>query len=846
MNNISEIKFKIAVANTKTQKTWKNIQVSWGELVKRAENPIRTSETTAEYKAMSKAEKDAKKDVGGFVGGYLKDGIRKRGQLETRQLICLDADNIRGGVDFPAKVAEALEDKYYLYYTTHSHTKDKPRFRLIIPLSREVTADEYEPIARLVARDIGIDMFDPTTYQEIRLMYWPSAPSDGEYLTDHCGLELLNPDDVKACNPNWQDATTWPTGPSEAAAHKMAIKKLGDPREKPGIIGLFCQAYTISEAIDAYLPGIYERVERYDDRYTYMKGSTTGGAVTYDDLLLYSHHGTDPVGGREVNAFDLVRIHQYGLLDAESDPGTPVAKLPSFVAMTSLCNKDDKVKALRNKGIMEALSDDLLEADGVDIGTDEQDKAKAKEAKAKALEWLNDLERTKTGKLVASAHNFLLILRNDPRLKGMAGNDLFASRIAVLKDLPWRKHFTDRIDSWQDADDAELRNYLSLKYEGLTGKMLLDDALTTVFAENSFHPVRNWLRSLKWDGVPRIRRILIDYLGAEDNLYTQEITEKFFKAGIARVFKPGAKFDYCLVISGAQGIGKSTVLRRMGQKWFTDAVVSIKGKEAMDQLQGNWVIELSEMQAATRAENEELKAFISRQNDKYRPPYGRRVEDHLRQCIFAATTNDRIFLKDRTGGRRFWIVMCDGTAKRPLNEFTREVAEQCWAELMAIWEHDKDLLPSKESMEVARELQAEHTEGSEKFGLVQNYLETKLPERWKNMTILERKDWLAGETSIEGEGVIERDRVCVMEVWCECFGYNPEKIRNLDAREINTILQNMPGWAPHKSKSSMLRFDLYGRQRAYTRVSPWGEQEKASTDSEKASTVSDDFLDDLM
>lgn len=846
MDNISEIKFKIAVANTKTQKTWKNIQVSWDELVKRAENPIRTSETAAEYKAMPKAEKDAKKDVGGFVGGYLKDGVRKRGQLETRQLICLDADNIRGGVDFPAKVMAALEDKYYLYYTTHSHTKDKPRFRLIIPLSREVTAEEYEPIARLVARDIGIDMFDPTTYQEIRLMYWPSAPSDGEYLTAHSGLELLNPDDVKACNPNWQDATTWPTGPSEAAAHKMAIKKLGDPREKPGLIGLFCQAYTISEAIDAYLPGIYERVDRYDDRYTYMKGSTTGGAVTYDDLLLYSHHGTDPVGGREVNAFDLVRIHQFGLLDAESDPSTPVAKLPSFVAMTSLCNKDDKVKALRNKGIMEALSDDLLEADGVDLGADEAAKAKAKEAKAKALEWLNGLERTKTGKLVASAHNFLLILRNDPRLKGMAGNDLFASRIAVLKDLPWRKHFTDRIDSWQDSDDAELRNYLSLKYEGLTGKMLLDDALTTVFAENAFHPVRNWLRSLKWDGVPRIRRILIDYLGAEENLYTQEITEKFFKAGIARVFKPGAKFDYCLVISGAQGIGKSTVLRRMGQKWFTDAVVSIKGKEAMDQLQGNWVIELSEMQAATRAENEELKAFISRQNDKYRPPYGRRVEDHLRQCIFAATTNDRIFLKDRTGGRRFWIVMCDGTAKKPLNEFTREVAEQCWAELMDIWEHDKDLLPSKASMEVARELQAEHTEGSEKFGLVQNYLETKLPKRWKDMTIQERRDWLSGETSIEGEGVIERDRVCVMEVWCECFGYNPEKIRNLDAREINTILQNMPGWAPHKSKSSMLRFDLYGRQRAYTRVSPWGEQEKASTDSEKASTVSDDFLDDLM
>jgi predicted P-loop ATPase len=843
MDNISEIKFKIAVANTKTQKTWKNIEVSWDELVKRAENPIRTSETAAEYKAMPKAEKDAKKDVGGFVGGYLKDGIRKRGQLETRQLICLDADNIRGGVDFPAKVAEALEDKYYLYYTTHSHTKDKPRFRLIIPLSREVTADEYEPIARLVARDIGIDMFDPTTYQEIRLMYWPSAPSDGEYLTDHYGLELLNPDDVKACNPNWQDATTWPTGPSEAAAHKMAIKKLGDPREKPGIIGLFCQAYTISEAIDAYLPGIYERVERYDDRYTYMKGSTTGGAVTYDDLLLYSHHGTDPVGGREVNAFDLVRIHQFGLLDAESDPGTPVAKLPSFVAMTSLCNKDDKVKALRNKGIMEALSDDLLEADGVDIGTDEQAKAKAK---AKALEWLNGLERTKTGKLVASAHNFLLILRNDPRLKGMAGNDLFASRIAVLKDLPWRQRMTNQIDNWRDSDDAELRNYLSLKYEGLTGKALLDDALTTVFAENSFHPVRDWLGTLKWDGVPRIRRILIDYLGAKQGKYTEEITEKFFKAAIARVFKPGIKFDFCLVISGPQGIGKSTILRMMGGKWFNDSIISLKGKEAMDQLQGAWINELSEMQATTKSENEEIKAFISRQNDRYRPPYGHRVEDHLRQCVFAATTNEHVFLKDRTGARRFWIVMCDDKAEKPLKEFTKEVAEQCWAELMSIYAKNKELLPSDEALKEARELQEEHTEGSEKFGLIEAYLDTKLPERWMSMNVQERRLWLAGETSVEGEGVVTRERVCAMEVWCECFGNNPERIRNLDAREINNILRRMPGWRPHDSNEGKLRFKWYGKQRAYINVSAEQELWRVSPIPEKVSPISDDYLDDLM
>lgn len=838
--DIQNIKFQIAVASRKTQKTWKNIEMSWQEFIDKAENPIRTNETMAEYKAMSKEEKGAKKDVGGFVGGYLQDGIRKRRQLKSRQLVCLDADNICGGVDFPKKVMEALEDKYYLYYTTHSHTKEKPRFRLIIPMARAVTTDEYEPIARLIARDIGIDMFDPTTYQDIRLMYWPSCSSDGEYLTAHYGLELLDPDYLMACNPNWNDATTWPIGPSEAAAHKKVATKLGDPREKPGLIGLFCQAYTISEAIDTFLPDVYAKVDGFENRYTYLKGSTTGGAISYDDdLHMYSHHGTDPISGLDVNAFDLVRLHLYSALDEDANPDTPVSKLPSFTAMAALCRRDDRVKELQNKDIAEALSDDLLAADEVG-GQD------AEAVKAEAREWLKKLERTKSGKLVASAYNFLLILRNDPRLKGMAGNDLFAGRIAVLRDLPWRKHFTERIDSWQDSDDAELRNFLSLKYEGLTGKMLLDDALTTVFAANAFHPVRDWLEGLKWDGVSRVRRIFIDYLGAEDNEYTQEITEKFFKAGIARVFRPGAKFDYCLVISGAQGIGKSTVLRQMGQKWFTDAVVSIKGKEAMDQLQGNWVIELSEMQAATRAENEELKAFISRQNDKYRPPYGRRVEDHLRQCIFAATTNDRIFLKDRTGGRRFWIIMCEGKPEKELKEFTLEVAAQCWAELMELWKKDKNLLPSKAAMDAARELQEEHTEGSEKFGLIQNYLETKLPMRWKDMTLQERKDWLSGETSIEGEGVVERDRVCALAVWCECFGYNPEKIRNLDAREINNILQRIPGWKPYDRAGGRMKFSHYGQQRAYCKVSYGEEQNTGDNLGDNSSDSGDSFLDELM
>lgn len=847
---MEDFKFWLATANSRTQKRWKNAEWSWTGLVEKLETPIKTNETMAEYKAMAKTDKDKLKDVGGFVGGYLKDGIRKRGQVVSRQLVCLDADNIYGAVDFPKLVREKLGAYTYALYSTHSHTKDKPRFRLVLPLEREVSSEEYEPIARYIARDVGIDMFDPTTYQDIRLMYWPSCSSDGEYIFDHNETDLqISPDKIEALNRHWQDATTWPTASTEAMAHKKLAKKLGDPREKGWPIGLFCQAYTVEEAIDAFLPDVYIKVEGKGDRYTYAGGSTTGGVIVYDDgLHIYSHHATDPISGQDVNAFDLVRLNLYGEQDADAAPDTPVNKLPSYMAMVDLCRKDKRVQELQNKEIAESLTDDLLKGDleGADA-----------EAVKAATAWMSGdggLERTSKGVLRSSAHNFLLILRNDPRLKAMAGNDTFAGRIAVLRDLPWRKHFKDRIDSWTDADDAELRNFISLQYAGLEGKMRLDDALTTIFAENAFHPVIDWLEGLKWDGKPRVRRLLIDYLGAEDNAYTEEITEKFFKAAIARVYKPGVKFDYCLTISGPQGIGKSTVLRMMGQKWFTDAVVSIKGKEAMDQLQGNWIIELSEMQAATKAENEEMKAFISRQNDKYRPPYGRRVEDHLRQCVFAATTNDRIFLKDRTGGRRFWIVMCEGGGAKPLDAFTMEEAAQCWAELMTIWREDKSLLPSAEAMKVAQELQEAHTEGSEKFGLIQDYLERLLPEDWDTMSLTDRQFWLNGTThygldgyrSIHGEGVVKRERVCSMEIWCECFGNTPKTLRNMDAREINNIMQRMPGWKQHPSSDSKLRFSLYGKQRAYVRESTRRVQKRCPPDNSEASPIIERILEDLM
>lgn len=815
------IPLDVAVAARRTQRTWKNTQMSWKALLERFRAVTRTGETAAEYRAMKKSERDMRKDQGGFVGGLLREGRRKKGYVIKRQLISLDADNIPAGFDFPARCREVLAGSAYAVYTTHSHTKERPRFRLVLPLARAVSEEEYEPIARVVASMVGIDVFDPTTYEAVRLMYWPSAPSDGDFVEEGMEGPFLSPDALEAKLGDWRDASRWPVGKTETVARARVLKKLGDPREKGGLIGAFCRAYTIEEAIEKFLPDVYTKVDGAEDRYTFTGGSTTGGLIVYDDgLHAYSHHATDPVSGLDVNAFDLVRLHLFGARDENTDEDTPVNKRPSYVAMTDLCMKDEGVKKEQNAELKKALSDDLLDAGGAEGDVDEN------------LEWVDKLERQKGGKLVQSARNFLLILENDPALKGMAGFDEFSGRVAVLRDLPWRKHAPGGFDVWRDEDDAQLRNFLSLKYEGLTGKQLLDDALVEVTRKNSFHPVRDYFASLKWDGVARLPSLLIDYLGAEDAPWVREITVKFFKAAVARIYQPGKKFDQCLVLTGPQGIGKSTLLARMGGRWYQDTMPTIRGKDAMEALQGYLIIEMSEMQGPTRAETDELKAFISRQSDKFRAPYGRRTEEHPRQCVFAATTNDRVFLKDRTGGRRFWVVDCTRGTKNAYSDLTRGEVAQVWAEALELYREDANIYPTRETELKLAELVDSHTEGAEKMGLIQAFLDMKLPERWEDFSIEERRSYLEGTMVGAPEGTKERERVCTMEIWCECLGNSPRNLRNIDARELNTIMLRMPGWKVCENTQGKMLFKLYGRQRAYVRdMSSRDEQKGSVTDS---------------
>lgn len=817
--------FYIAVAPSRQSTNWRNVKTTWQDFLQdHLLTPCRTNETMAEYAAMKKPERDRIKDQGGFVGGYLEGGRRKKDSVKLRQLICLDADNIPKDVDFPAMVAEKGGVPCYAIYPTHSATPEKPRYRLVIPCSRPFEPEAYEPAARILAKRIGINYFDPTTYEASRLMYWPTCPKDAPYQCLHFEAPdgaWADPDALLEEYEDWRDASAWPIGKTETQAHARTIKRLGDPREKQGVVGAFCKAYTITEAIAKFLPDTYTKVEGTEDRYTYAYGTTTGGVIIYDDdLHAYSHHATDPISGMDVNAFDLVRLNKFAQLDENVGEKTPINKYPSYTAMSEFARKDEKVKGILVDMAMADFDDNLIE-DTDDAGKDEAGKDDDQAIRAARLALCQRLDWTAKGtRILATAKNFLLILNFDPELQGIAALDNFSHRIVLRKDTPWRKLRAGTNPVWTDADDAQLRNFIGTHYGGLASKALIDDAFTEVTSKNAFHQVKDWWKTLTWDGVPRIGRLLIDYLGAEDNAYTREVTETFFKAGVARVMRPGTKFDCCLVLTGPQGIGKSTILARMGGRWFNDSIVSIKGKDPLEQLIGSLIIELGEMQAATRAENDELKAFISRQTDKFRAPYGRRTEEYPRQCIFAATTNDDIFLKDRTGGRRFLIVPCTGNAARDLwQEFTQEEAAQCWAECIALYKENPSLELSKESRVAAREMQESHTEGAELTGLVEAYLNRALPPHWDSMGLEERREWLDSPAiDAQDEGYVKRERVCTLEIWCECLGNSQKSMRNLDARNLNTIMQHMPGWETYRGdKGGRLRFPLYGTQRAYVR-----------------------------
>lgn len=783
---------QISAAGSRLATSWPVQQLWWSEFIERLQTPVRSTETLSSYLRYSKRKQDDLKDVGGFVGGVV-DGQRKAANVKGRDLLTLDLDQIPAGeTDGVLRRLEALGCGYAVY-STRKHEPAKPRLRVIVPLSRTVTPDEYEPIARKLAEIIGISMCDPTTFQASRLMYWPSCCSDSQFVFQYGDKPLLSADGILSMYRDWKDVSQWPQVPGAQPVQKQAEKQ-EDPERKSGIVGAFCRIYDVYDAIEQLIPGEYEPCDS-KDRYTYTGGSTTGGAIVYGDgKFLYSHHATDPSGGKLCNAFDLVRLHKFGELDEDAVAGTPTGRLPSYTAMKEFAGKDSRVlEALKKEKLQSAREEFQQE------GVSEED-----------LDWATQLSM-KGDNIEKSTNNILVILRNDPLLKEKFAYDEFANRSLILGALPWDRREGQRLHT--DDDDAGLRWYLEMVY-GITGKEKVYDALALVAKERQLNDVKDYLMSLSWDGVKRVDTLLSDYLGAEDTLYCRSVTRKSLVAAVARVMEPGVKYDYMPILAGPQGIGKSTFFRTLGKNWYSDSLASFEGKDAAELIQGVWINELGELNGLNKAETSAVKQFLSKTDDIYREAYGRKTSRFPRKCVFFGTTNDAEFLRDHTGNRRFWPV--DVGVQKPVKNVFQDLpdeVDQIWAECLTYYRLGEPLYLPKEVEELAREAQENHRVANAKEGLILDFLERPLPEDWAQRDLGQRRMFWGGEFS-SAPGTVPRDRVCAAEIWCECFTSDLRYMKKSDAREINEILERIPGWERLKTSG---RFGPYGLQRGYKR-----------------------------
>ena len=772
---------KIAVGNSRMDKKWINRDITWEDLCKKVSVTQRTTETVEEYRKLKKGMQDSIKDVGGFVGGHLRQGRRKNGMVLCRSMLTLDMDY--GKPDIWDEIA-MLHDFKCCVYSTHKHTPEAPRLRLIIPLSREVTEEEYPAVARMVAKEIGIDLFDDTTYEACRLMYWPSTSVNGDFFFDSKDGPELDPDAYLSLYDDWTDASTWPVSSRQSEAVRRSISQQADPLTKPGVVGAFCRAYTIEEAIDTFLTDVYAP-SAMNGRYDYIPADSSAGVVIYDGKFAYSHHATDPVCGRLLNAFDLVRLHRFRDLDENSPLDTPVGKLPSFKAMTDFALADEKVKTVFAEERQAQASSEFADED-----------------------WQTRLELDKAGNIKNTLRNLTLILENDPMLKPLVFNQLLDG-MEIKGEVPW-KHPSK---FWRDADDAQLISYVDTHY-GTFSARNYDIAVMKVTDDRSYHPIRAFIEDLpEWDGVERVDTLLIDYLGASDTAYVRAVTRKTLCAAISRVLRPGCKFDSMLVLNGPQGVGKSTLIAKLAGEWFSDSLNlgDTKDKTAAEKLQGYWILEIGELAGLKKAEVETLRSFLSRQNDIYRASFGKRATPHLRQCVFFGTTNaESGYLRDTTGNRRFWPVKTPGGAAKHSWQLTNEEIQQIWAEALVYVKRGEKLYLDADMETLAKTEQREAMESDEREGLVRVYLDTLLPADWDSMDTFERRNFLNGTEFGEQQrtGTVKRTSVSNMEIWCECFGKERANLRRADSNELTSILSRL-GW---KRADNKVRIPLYGPQ----------------------------------
>lgn len=817
----NDYELDIATGTSRTCREWVNRKWKWSEFVERCSRSKDTGETLEEYHHVFTADRrGACKDVGGFVGGSLRNGIRKAGYCIRRSMATLDIDD--GTPDVWARFLKAFNCAGLLY-STHSYTPEKPRFRLIIPFNRSVIPfdeysekSEYKVVVEIIAQKMGPELFDKCSFEAERLLYWPSHPTDIAPIFECRDAPALNVDELlKEPLP----VETAAPAPAETARRiytdSRAIRgKMEDPATKNGIIGAFCRTYTIEEAIDTFLTKYYVRVDKKgypgeNPRYTNIGSETTGGLICYEGKYACSHHAHDPAnfensGQREHNAFDLCRIRLFGDLDKGKNPKEPT-KLPSYKKMEEMALHDKGVQAVLKKERAEKARKDF---DSINFsGGTGKTKKDAGEKGESSDSWKKDLGNVdKEGACKKTLKNLQLIVLNDPEFKKVGYNIFTHFDELTDTDCEFRGvHPPVQVD---DISLSKMCVHMEVEY-GITvnQKEVIEKMLQPSADKRAFNPVKNYITREEWDGEPRIDTLLVDYLGAEDTPLNRTVIHKWMIGAIRRALETdaetfsGVKMDYTIVLFGPQGTGKSTFIETLAGRFKGSISLTDNRKAQGEILEKSWIVELPEMKGIKSSETDSIKDLLTAKEDQFRPAYGRMVVNNPRHCAFIGSTNNRYFLKDYTGERRFWPVEIKGNGE--VSEWAPKLKKECaqlWAEAYTYYKNGEVPMLSKEQ---AAEMEERCKSFSDIFGddfkdALENWLNQKIPSDWDSYTPREKSDFYKKGIARDGWNttLIERTWTTVYEIRL-CMDYSG--VNRYSPRRIEAVLQ-LIGWGRKRKR----------------------------------------------
>lgn len=707
--------------------------------------PVRTKERHRDYlKLPEEDQKHLKSTAGWWYRTHVDGPVRNRGSGQPSDVVTFDFDYATPEFLQSFLDGTRFAEHEWLLHTSRRHSDEKPRFRLVCFLSSPIPNDHYVALSRILAREIDPDMehVDKVSFRAAQMMFMPTASADQEYIFKRNEGSLIDPQDLldtfELTDGDWHDISILPRVAGETELRQTA-EKAEDPTEKQGPVGDFCRAYNIFEAIETFLPDKYSPVDvgSAKPRYTYLGGSTVSGAEVQDDgLFLYSHHGSDPVGDMLVNSFDLVRIHLFGDQDKPEDRDVPVTKRPSYLSMIDHIRGDAKfrnqqVKSRYDMAAMDFDDDDVEVGEGEEVEEEDPEIAelvgesierdihgapislpKAEKIRKKRPppkdNWIADLDLTNDGRIISNVANIVQILDNDARTRNVLAFNEFTGRTVIRDHLDMKLGYipkypcSDKVSGTPVEDHHVIAIRMMLESPNGAGKVGyglrtvserdIHGAVDMVARRNAFHPVREYLESTKRVPGVRAESAFITLFGCPDTPYFREVSKLFFIGAVVRAFEPGHKFDFCVILQGAQGKRKSTTISILAKGWYGELKADFKDeKKLIEQMQGNWINELPELSSIGRSAVEDVKAFLAGTSSIVRLSYDRRSSHFARQGIFIGSTNDDEYLIDTTGNRRFWPVPVEKDVID--TDMLTRIVDAIWGDAYALYREMRALQP---------------------------------------------------------------------------------------------------------------------------------------------------------